>query len=348
MPKIPRISLPLRAGALLAVLALPAAAPGPAQAQHDPREAVSVVSGTAAFPLAIAAAERFSLKSDQAMPVVERLGGARAFQAFCAGQGPRFADAAVTERRMTRAELGACQRKNIAVSETAIGHQAVALGQLPGRAPAGLSLRQIFLALARQVPLEGRLIDNPYRLWSDIDFALPVAPIEIYGPPPGSPLRDAFVELVMQPAAAALPELRGWTAEQRAALAGALRADGVFVELGEDEAETAEQLTRHPGALGIFSFNFLDRQGARLDALAVEGISPRAAAIADGRYPPARPLYVYAKPGQAKDTPGLDGFLAEIRGAAASGPGGYLTLRGLVPLPAGQGGGTAGRVPSGN
>lgn len=347
MPKFPPFFLPFLAAPLLAGLALPAAAPA-ARAQSDPREAVSVVSGTAVFPLAEAAAEQFSLKSDRAMPVVERLGSARAFQTFCAGQGPRFPDAATAERRMTRAELSACQRKNIAVSEAVFGYQAVVLGQLPGSAPAGLSLRQIFLALARQVPLEGRLVDNPYRLWSDIDFALPVAPIEAYGPPPGSPLRDAFIELVMQPAADSLSELRGWTVEQRATLAGALRADGVFTELGEDEAETAQRLARKPGALGIFSFNFLERQGARLNGLAVEGVNPRAAAIADGRYPLARPLYLYAKPGQAKDTPGLDGYLAEVLGPAATGPGGYLTARGLMPLPAGQGGGTAGLAPLGN
>ncbi len=347
MPKLSRLALPFLVGPLLAASLLPAAVPA-ARAQADPREAVSVVSGTAAFPLAVAAAEQFSLKQTQAMPVVERLGSARAFQVFCAGQGPRFADAAVAERRMTQAELSACRRKNIAVNEAVIGHQAVVLGQLPGGAPVGLSLRQIFLALARQVPLEGRLVDNPYRLWSDIDFALPVAPIEVYGPPPGSPLRDAFVELVMEPAAAGLPELRGWTAEQRATLAGALRADGVFSELSEDEAETAQRLARKPGALGIFSFNFLERQGGRLNGLAVEGVNPRAAAIADGRYAPARPLYVYAKPGQAKDTPGLNGFLSEILGPAAAGPGGYLTVRGLVPQPAGQGGGTAGIAPLGN
>ncbi|WP_193367434.1 substrate-binding domain-containing protein [Pelagibius marinus] len=340
MPKISRLSLPLLVGPLLAALTLPVAAPA-ARAQDDPREALSVVAGTAAFPLAVTAAEQFSAKTNQAMPVVERLGSSRALQAFCAGQGPRFADAAVAERRMTRAELSTCQRKNIAVTEAVFGHQAVVLGQLPGSAPAGLSLRQIFLALARQVPLEGKLVDNPYRLWSDIDFALPVAPIEVYGPPPGSPLRDAFIELVMEPAAASLPELRGWTAGQRAALAGALRADGVFTELGEDEAETAQRLAGKPGALGIFSFNFLERQGGRLNGLAVEGVNPRAAAIADGRYAPSRPLYLYAKPGQAKDSPGLNGYLAEVLGPAAAGPGGYLTTRGLVPLPAANAGGVA-------
>lgn len=346
MPKLLRFILLFLGGPLLAALA-PPAAPA-AWAQDDPREALSVVSGTAVFPLAVTAAEQFSLKRNQAMPVVERLGSGRAFHAFCAGQGPRFPDAATAARRMTRAELSTCRRRNIAVSEAVFGHQAVVLGQLPGSAPAGLSQRQIFLALARQVPLEGRLVDNPYRLWSDIDFALPVAPIQVYGPPPGSPLRDSFIELVMQPAAAALPELRGWTAEQRTPLAAALRADGVFTELGEDEAETAQHLARKPGALGIFSFNFLERQGASLNGLAVEGVPPSAAAIADGRYPLARPLYLYAKPGQAKDSPDLNGYLAEVLGPAASGPGGYLTARGLVPLPAGQGGGTAGLAPLGN
>lgn len=326
-----------------ALLALFLLTPGGAHAQSDPRTAVSVVAGDAAFPFAVAAAEQFSLKRNQAMPVVEKLGSATAFALLCAGQGPRFPDAAVAERRMTRAEAGTCRRQAIALNEAVLGHQAVALGRVSAAVPGALTLRQIYLALARQVPVDGQLVDNPYRLWSDIDFSLPVAPIEIYGPPPGSPLRDAFVELVMEPAAAGFAQLRGWTPEQRARQAGALRNDGVFTELSEDEAETLQRLVRRSGALGIFSFNFLAAQGARLGPLAVDGVAPGAAAIAEGRYAPSRPLYLYAKPAQARDTPGLDGFLAEIRSPAAAGPGGYLVARGLVPLP----GGTARLAPPG-
>lgn len=176
---------------------------------------------------------------------------------------------------------------------------------------------------------------NPYRLWSDIDFTLPVKPIEIYGPPPTSPLWRSFIELTMVPAANGLPELRNWSTAQRAALAGALREDGVYTMLEEDETSVATRLARRPESLGIVSFNFLAGQAGGLRGIAVDGVAPSPAALAGGSYPMARTLYLYVKQAQLTAAPGLRDYLAEFTGTAASGPGGYLTARGLVPLPPG-------------
>ena len=62
-----------------------------------------------------------------------------------------------------------------------------------------LTKKQIFLALAKQVPDEdGKLVANPYKMWNDIDPSLPAEKIEVLGPPPTSGTRDSFVELVME------------------------------------------------------------------------------------------------------------------------------------------------------
>ncbi|MEQ8355140.1 MAG: substrate-binding domain-containing protein [Kiloniellaceae bacterium] len=335
MNRFYQLAAPGAVALIVAIALFPAAQR--AAAQLAPREPISVVGSEAVFPLAVAAAERFSVKLDRPMPVVERTGTARGFGLFCVDRGAQYPDVATAERRMTRAELGACSRKRIAVSEVKIGFQAVALAQAPSAVPLGLSRRQIFLALARQVPIDGRLVTNPYRLWSDIDFALPVTPIEFFGPPPTSPLWDSFIDLMMAAAANDFPELRGWTAEQRTVLAGALRDDGVFAMLGEDEDSVALEVARRPQALGIFSFNFVQAdRGRRLRGVAVDGVVPSLPAIAEGSYAPARPLYLYVKPTHAAAIPGLKDYLAEIMSEAASGPGGYLVDRGLVPLPPGE------------
>ena len=44
-------------------------------------------------------------------------------------------------------------------------------------------------------------------------------------------------------------------------------------------------------------------------------------------------MYIYVKKAHIGVTPGLDQFIAEFVSDAASGPGGYLQDRGLVPLP---------------
>jgi phosphate transport system substrate-binding protein len=62
------------------------------------------------------------------------------------------------------------------------------------------------------------------------------------------------------------------------------------------------------------------------------GVAPTYAAIADGRYPGARPLYVYAKIAHLAAVPGLRAFLRTY--AASWGPGGPLVRRGLIAAPA--------------
>ncbi|MGF1592452.1 MAG: substrate-binding domain-containing protein [Kiloniellaceae bacterium] len=312
------------ARAAMAVLALPLLGAA-AAAQVAPREPVRIVGPATVFALTVAAGERFALQSGREMPISEPLGTETGLALFCAGNGAQHPDILSAERRLGRADLAACTRNGVGVSELTIGFQAVALAQNPGAPPLSPTRRQVFLALAREVPLDGRLVANPYRLWSDIDFALPVAPIEVLVPPPGSPLRQQFTELVMEPAAAEFPALRG-----RAA--GAFRTDGAAVELAADAETLRAELARRPQALAVIGFNELALAGGGLRAVPVDGVAPTAAGLADGSYRPARPIHLYVKRAHADAVPGLKDYLAEILGAVASGPGGYLTARGLVPL----------------
>ena len=45
--------------------------------------------------------------------------------------------------------------------------------------------------------MDGAFVANPYSMWSDIGSSLPAVEILVYGPPPTSGTRDAFVELAM-------------------------------------------------------------------------------------------------------------------------------------------------------
>ncbi|MGB5543191.1 MAG: substrate-binding domain-containing protein, partial [Gammaproteobacteria bacterium] len=65
----------------------------------------------------------------------------------------------------------------------------------------------------------------------------------------------------------------------------------------------------------------------------VGGVTPTFDAIADGSYPVSRPLYFYVKKAHVGVIPGIEGFLAEFTSEKAWGPDGYLTERGLIPMP---------------
>ncbi len=55
--------------------------------------------------------------------------------------------------------------------------------------------------------------------------------------------------------------------------------------------------------------------------------------IADGSYPIARPLYFYVKKVHVGVVPGVAEFLAEFSSDRAWGEEGYLTDKGLIPMP---------------
>lgn len=314
------------AGWLTTVLAVSVLAHSPAAAQVEARTPISVVGPASVFPFAVAAGERFSLETGNEMPVVEPVGTEAGIAYFCAGNGAQYPDILMAAGPLERRALGVCGRGGVSASELRLGYQAVALAQNPGPAPLFLTRQQLFLALAREVPVDGRLVANPYRLWSDIDFALPVKPIEILGPPRGSPLRDNLVALLMAPEAAQIAALSGRPAD-------AFRSDGAFQELGEDQAETRAQLVRRPDALGIFGFNYLAANPTGVHSVPLDGVAPSQASIADGSYPLARPLQFYVKRAHATAIPGLRAYLDEILSPGAGGPGGYLAARGLVPMP---------------
>lgn len=68
-----------------------------------------------------------------------------------------------------------------------------------------LSLTEIYLALANEVPVDGECVANPCAMWSEIDSLLPEIEIIVLGPRPTSCTGDTFVELAIWAGCAELP-----------------------------------------------------------------------------------------------------------------------------------------------
>jgi phosphate transport system substrate-binding protein len=201
-----------------------------------------------------------------------------------------------------------------------------------------LTRRDIFLALAKQVPggADGELVDNPHNTWQDVNSALPDQPIEVLGPPPTSGTRDAFVELAMEGGCQTVPwikALKSSDGDRYKAICHTIREDGRFIEAGENDNLIVQKLEANPTAFGIFGFSFLDQNAEKVKGAAIDGTEPTFEAIADGDYPVSRPLYFYAKKAHVDVIPGLRGFLREFSSERAWGEEGYLSERGLIPMP---------------
>ncbi|MBC8240467.1 MAG: PstS family phosphate ABC transporter substrate-binding protein [Alphaproteobacteria bacterium] len=301
------------------------------------RDQIRVVGSSTVFPFATAVAERFGKTSSFKTPVVESTGSGGGLKLFCAGLGVGHPDITNASRRIKLSEVARCAQNGVDnIVEVKIGYDGIVLANSRKSGLLSISLKQLYLALAKEVPVGGKLMANPYKTWRDIDPSLPANKIEVLGPPPTSGTRDAFVELAMEGGAKAFPMLKAMRkADKRhfKAVAHALREDGAFIEAGENDNLIVQKLETNPAAFGIFGFSFLDQNADKLQGSWVNGMAPEFEAIAAGQYPVSRSLYFYVKKAHVGTVPGLRDYVAEFTSEKAWGPDGYLADKGLIPLP---------------
>lgn len=299
------------------------------------REQLRIVGSSTVFPFVAAAAEQFGRGGKFRTPIVEATGTGGGIKMFCEGVGDRYPDMANASRMIKDSEIALCAKHGVhGITELKIGYDGIVLANARNSPSYPLTLRSLFLALAREVPKDGKRVLNPYTTWNEIDPALPAIPIMVYGPPPSSGTRDAFVELVMEGGCKQVAEMKTIEPDEkkRKYLCSAMREDGVFVEAGEDDNLIVQKLINNPNALGVFGYSFLEANGAAVKANSVDGVFPTYEAIEGGDYHVARSLFVYVKNAHIGVVPGLDAFARELTSDAAIGADGYLMLKGLLPL----------------
>ena len=324
-----------RAAALSNVVILLAACgagvEAPAQAVRD---SISIVGSSTVYPFSIVVAEQFGRASQFRTPKVESTGTGGGFRFFCAGVGVQHPDITNASRRITRSEVEQCARNGVTdIVEVKIGYDGIVIANAKVSPHFDLTLRQVYLALAKNVPDPSgaqKLVPNPYRRWSDIAPDLPSARIEVLGPPPTSGTRDAFVELAMTPGCHSFEWVE---ALDDAAACEAVREDGGFIPAGENDNLIVQKLEANPTQLGIFGYSFLEQNADKVQGANIDGVAPTFEEIAAGRYAVSRPIYFYVKAAHVGMIQGIREFLQEFTSDAAWGDFGYLSDRGLIPLP---------------
>ncbi len=301
------------------------------------RDQIRIVGSSTVYPFTTTVAEAFG-KTSGKTPIVESTGTGGGMKLFCAGVGEDTPDFTNASRPIKKSEFEDCAKNGVTdIVEIKVGFDGLSLAQAKDAKEFALTKQQIFAALAKQVPdKDGKLVDNPNKLWSDVDASLPATKIEVLGPPPTSGTRDSFAELVLEKGAekyeslAALKKADGKAFE---AVWKAVREDGAYVEAGENDNLIVQKLQANPEAVGIFGFSFLEQNAGTVKDIAVDGVQASYEAIADGSYKVARPLFIYAKKQHVDVIPGMKEFIAEYVSSKALGEDGYLADKGLVTLP---------------
>jgi len=314
----------------IAVLALTT---GAAAAQ----ERISIVGSSTVFPFSTTVAEHFGKATEFATPVVESTGSGGGLRLFCAGVGADTPDITNASRRIKASEVARCAENGVTdITEVKIGYDGIVLANSVEAAQFDLSLRDIFLALAANVPDgNGGTMPNPYTTWAEVNPALPATKIEVMGPPPTSGTRDAFAELAMEGGCKTfdwIAELKGEDKSAYKALCHTLREDGAYIEAGENDNLIVQKLAANPDALGIFGYSFLEQNADLVQGSIVNGVAPEFEAIAAGDYPVSRSLYFYVKNAHVNEVPGIAEFVAEFSNEETWGEFGYLAEKGLIPM----------------
>jgi phosphate transport system substrate-binding protein len=308
------------------------------------RDFVSVVGSSTVYPFATAVAEQIGSSGQKIKtPKVEQTGSGGGIKLFCAGVGVTHPDIATSSRRIKQSELDSCAKAGVReIIEVKIGFDGIVLVNAKSAPVFKTTRRAMWLALAKQVPDpkgSQTLVANPYRSWKQVDASLPNDRIEVLGPPPTSGTRDAFAELVLEAGCAQIPwiaALKKSDEKRFKTTCHTIREDGAYVEAGENDNLIVQKLAVSPRALGIFGYSFLEQNLDKMHGSVLDGITPTYATIADGKYPGARPLYIYVKKAHTKVIRGLPEYMAEFVSNRAVGDEGYLADKGLVALPAAE------------
>lgn len=301
------------------------------------RDQIRIVGSSTVYPFTTAVAEQFG-KTGGKTPVVESTGTGGGFKLFCAGVGEGHPDVSNASRAIKKGEFADCEKNGVKeIVEIKVGIDGLTMAQSKAATPLKLTRKQVFLALAEQVPdKDGKLVANPNKTWADVDPALPAVKIEVLGPPPTSGTRDSFHELFLEKGAEEFPSLKDLKKADGKAFDKvwkSIRKDGAYVEAGENDNVIVQKLEANKAAVGIFGYSFLEENTAKLQGVAIEGVAPDYDAISAGKYKGARPLFIYVKKQHVGVIPGLDKFVAEYVSDKALSKDGYLARKGLVALP---------------
>ncbi len=289
-------------------------------------EQIRIVGSSTVYPFTTVVAESFGRNTNFKTPIVESTGTGGGMKIFCSAKGKGTVDFTNASRRIKEQELKKCAENGITVTEFIVGIDGIVLANSNKAKAMNITVPQLYLALAKMVKINGKMVENPYNKWSDIDSSLPNTKIEVMGPPSSSGTRDALVSLVMKTGAKSfgVKEKKYYKV---------LREDGAFVEAGENDNLIVRKLSANSNSFGIFGYSFLDENRSILNASKINGVEAEYETIANFEYPVARYLFVYVKRENVKTTPGMQEFIKEYTSADALGEDGYLSERGLIAMP---------------
>lgn len=313
-----------------AVVALSASFAAPAMG----RDNLQIAGSSTVLPFASIVAEEFGNAFPQfKTPVVGSGGSSGGLRQFCQGVGANTIDIANASRAIKSSEVEACAKAGVnKIIEVQIGYDGIVFASRADKGSFALQPKHVFLAAAAQVPQDGKMVNNPYTRWSQIDKSLPDQEIVLVIPASNHGTREVFEEKVTHAGCGTFAEVKAMDKDAQKKACNNLRQDGRVIEIAGDYTETLARLQAQGDAVGVFGLSFYDQNRDRLKVATVNGVTPSLKTIGSGEYPVSRPLFFYIKGEHVGVIPGLKEYAEYFLSDAVSGFGSPLEAAGLIPL----------------
>ena len=289
------------------------------------RKQLYIVGSSTISPFAIIVGEHFA-KKNQEMPIVEGVGTGKGMRLFCSDAGPNSPDIALASRQMTLQEKKSCQHNNIAFEEILIGYDSLVLVSSRDQDLSfSFTKKNIYQAIAQNLLYKKEMRINPFHSWNQLHSSFPSHKIHLIGPEPLSGSHDMLVESVMLPFS-----IKAGIDKIPEALS--FRKDGVYVPVPDNDLSVLEKLRSQTGSVGFVTYRFFDKNERHLKAFPVDDRLGEPEAIASGKYPLSRRLFLYVKKKHLFLKPKLIDYLEEFLNGISPGVDGYLKEEGLILL----------------
>ena len=298
------------------------------------RDTLSLAGSSTVLPFARIIAEQLGKNPNFKTPVVESGGSSVGKKGVCDGVGTKFIDIGNASSRMKTKELAYCEKNGVKLTEIKVGYDGIVVANSKKGKVLNISKADLGKALTAKVAINGKMVDNPYKKWSEINPSLPNVEIRVYGPPTTSGTRASYAEMVNEKgyckkddkAKAALK-----AAGMKAKKCRAMRTDGAFIEAGEQDNLIVQKLNEDNTAYGIFGFSYLDQNSDTLQGAVISKTAPTFENIASNNYSVSRALYYYVKHQHIGVVPGIKEYMAEW--TKHWGDEGALSDAGMIPMP---------------
>ncbi len=315
-----------------AVLALAASA-GYAAA----RDQIQVAGSSTVLPYAKIVAESFGeTYPDFKTPVVESGGSGAGIKEFCKGVGEDTIDIANSSRAIKKEEVQSCVDAGVKeIQEVKIGYDGIVFATDIKGPDWALTPKDVYTALAAQIVVDGKLVDNPNTKWNQVNPALPDWDITAYIPGEKHGTREVFETKLLDAGCDKDAIKAAGVADEKAAAKAciAIRKDGKAVDIDGDYSETLARIDSNKTGVGVFGLSFYENNADKLKVATVSGITPSTETIASGEYPVSRPLFFYVKKAHLGVVPGLKEYVEFFLDDQMVGPESPLAEYGLVSAP---------------